>query len=286
MDFTNIPDAIYEGDLEGEFIIAVAACVARDMDESAWKKFATRFPHLEDMTVERDRFLRSLKWDDDDHEGFVIDLIKQIFPSRPSAIFGSVNKTNHKPFFDLFGRPGVQRRFRNDHEELAALWTAEPDHLVDAIAHGVSEVDAVASVIDLSEYRDRIHAALPGDPKLAIGATKDMLEATMRTIMDARSKPVGKNMDFPTLVTRCMTELGLTPNTAPADDAERHIRKIANAAKAMIESANEFRNAAGTGHGRTIGKEQDVTADDASLVASSGFILAAWLLRRHRTLGL
>jgi hypothetical protein len=158
--------------------------------------------------------------------------------------------------------------------------------LVDAVAHGVSEIDAVASVIDLSEYRDRVNAALPGDPRLAIGATKEMLEATMRTIMDARGKPVGKDMDFPTLVTRCMTELGLTPNTAPADDAEKHVRKIANAAKAMIESANEFRNAAGTGHGRTIGKEQDVSADDASLVASSGFILAAWLLRRHRTQGL
>jgi hypothetical protein len=77
-----------------------------------------------------------------------------------------------------------------------------------------------------------------------------------------------------------MTELGLTPTTPPTSDGEKHVRKIASAAKTMIETANEFRNLAGTGHGRVIGKEIDVTPADASLVASSGLILAAWLLRR------
>ena len=46
----------------------------------------------------------------------------------------------------------------------------------------------------------------------------------------------------------------------------------------MIETANELRNRAGTGHGRVVGKEPIITAADAGLVASAGLILAAWLL--------
>ena len=49
----------------------------------------------------------------------------------------------------------------------------------------------------------------------------------------------------------------------------------------MIQTANELRNIAGTGHGRVVGNEPVVTAADASLVASAGFILVAWLLHHH-----
>lgn len=267
---SSIPQHVFDNDeLMRQIVVAVGECVAADMDESAWRKFAI-LHNLAEQTVDRNRFIRSLQWGDADHEGMVIEFIDHVFPANPKA------------FFVLFNRPGVQDRLQQKHPEILAAWNAQEDPLVDAIAHGVSEIDAVASVIDLSEYRNRIHAALPGDPRLAIGAAKDMLEATMRTIMDLRAKPQDKHIDFPALVTRCMTELGLTPNTRPADDAEKHVRKIANAAKSMIESANEFRNSAGTGHGRSIGSEPDVTVDDASLVASSAFILAAWLLRRHK----
>jgi hypothetical protein len=58
------------------------------------------------------------------------------------------------------------------------------------------------------------------------------------------------------------------------------LRKIASSAKTMIETANELRNLAGTGHGRVVGEVEDITADDASMVASSGYVLTAWLLRR------
>ena len=47
----------------------------------------------------------------------------------------------------------------------------------------------------------------------------------------------------------------------------------------MIETVNELRTWAGTGHGRVVGKEPEITKADASLVASTGLILAAWMLR-------
>jgi Abortive infection C-terminus len=141
-------------------------------------------------------------------------------------------------------------------------------------------VKAVSDVIDLSQYSKRIQDALPGDPYQAIGATKDMLEATMRTVLRRRGIAEVEKFDFPALATRCLTELGLTSTTPPATKGERHLRKIASSAKTMIETANELRNLAGTGHGRVIGEEEAVSAADASLVASCGLVLAAWLLRR------
>ena len=93
-----------------------------------------------------------------------------------------------------------------------------------------------------------------------------------------------EKFDFPMLAKRCFAELGLMTSTAPATKGERHLRKIASSAKTMIETANELRNLAGTGHGRVVGNEEVVTAADASLVASSGLVLAAWLLRHDSNL--
>ena len=48
----------------------------------------------------------------------------------------------------------------------------------------------------------------------------------------------------------------------------------------MIITANELRNHLGTGHGRIIDEEEDLSEEDATMVASSGLILAAWLIKR------
>jgi hypothetical protein len=263
-----IPDRVLEDDgFRRQLVVAMGEAVAQSMDESEWKKFAIRY-NLEDKTTERYRFLRSLSFGDPDHEGMVVELIDYIFPNNPEA------------FFDLFDRVNVQNKLKRNYPNLITYWNGEDDSLIEAISYGVAEVDAVANVIDLGQYTRRIQEALPSDPHEAIGHTKDMLEATMRTIMDRRGLAVGKDADFPSLTTRCMTELGLIATSPPASEGERYVRKIASAAKTMIETANEYRNLAGTGHGRVVGKEVDVTSADASLVASSGLILAAWLLRR------
>lgn len=161
------------------------------------------------------------------------------------------------------------------------LIASRSDPLLAAVAQGFEELDAVKqlSSIDLRQHRDRIQKALPNDPYLAIGATKDMLEATMKTILDRRGFGATGNLRFSELTTRCLTELGLRGSSPPAGESERHLRKIASSAQSMIETANELRNRAGTGHGRVAGKEPVVTATDAELVASTGLILAAWLLR-------
>ena len=164
---------------------------------------------------------------------------------------------------------------------IATLIESRSDPLLAAVARGFEELEAVrqASSVDLTRHMDRIRSALPNDPYQAIGATKDMLEATMKTILDRRGSGETDKLGFSELTTRCLTELGLRGSSPPATEAERHLGRFASSAQRMIETANELRNRVGTGHGRVAGKEPVVTAADASLVASSGYILAAWLLR-------
>ena len=163
---------------------------------------------------------------------------------------------------------------------IATLIESRSDPLLAAVARGFEDLEAVRQVssIDLTRHMDRIRNALPNDPYQAIGATKDMLEATMKTILDRRGDRETDKLDFSELTTRCLTELQLKGSSPPVSEGEGHLRRIASSAQRMIETANELRNRAGTGHGRVAGKEPVVTAADAGLVASAGLILAAWLL--------
>lgn len=163
---------------------------------------------------------------------------------------------------------------------IAKLIRPPSDPLLTAIAYGFDNLEQVKQIssIDLQLYSDRIRNALPNDPYQAIGATKEMLEATMKSILDRRQNDGTDELNFSNLTTQCLRELRLSGDSSPATEGERHVRKIASAAQRMIEVANKLRNSAGTGHGRVVGKEPVVTAADATLVASVGIILAAWLL--------
>ena len=166
---------------------------------------------------------------------------------------------------------------------IAKLIESRSDPILTALARGFEDLGAVKKVssIDLTEHSERIRNSLPNDPHQVIGATKDMLEATMKTILDGRGKGPTGNIGFPELTTMCLTELQLIGTSAPANKGEQYSRKIASNAKKMLEATNELRNHAGTGHGRVVGKESIITLADAQLVASTGLILAAWLLRNN-----
>lgn len=254
----------------GRFIVAVATALTRVMDESDWKKFALTHG-LEHRIVRHDRFLRSLRWGDSDHDGLVLDLVRDLY------------RDDEEAFLELFHKHGVDSWLSTHKPDLLRWWNSTSDPLVTAIAKGLEEVEAVGNVIDLGQYSTRVQRALPHDPYQAIGATKDMLEAAMKTILDNRGVTEVDQLDFPALTARCLAELGLTSTSQPTNDGERLVRKIASNAKRMLEAANELRNRAGTGHGRVIGKQTEIGTTDATLVASIGLVLAAWLIQHEST---
>ena len=239
------------------------------MDESEWRAVAV-LHGLDDEITNHPRFLRSLIWGDSDHKGHVLALIRKLFDRRPDV------------FMDLVARPAVQDWLMKNNPELLKLWNESSDPMLTALVHSIEDVEAAQIDIDLSQYTTRLTAALPNDPYLVIGVTKDMLEATMRTILHRHGVDKAEKLDFPALISRTLNVLGLQNASAPETQSERLLRKIVSTAKRMLETANDLRNEVGTGHGRVVGDEQEITHADASLVASCGLILAAWLLRHHQ----
>lgn len=252
----------------GRFKVELAEIVAKAYGSSDWKKFAIRFG-LDREISDHPRFLRSCDWGDHDYEGHVIDLVDHLCYKNIPALMV------------LFEIPRVQKELSDD---LLAAWHGEQDPLISALSHSLGEVDAARDMIDLGSYAARVEGMLPHDPKAAIGATKDLLEAAMRSILDKRSLTGVEKLDFPALMNRCLTELGMAPAGAPASEAEKKIRSIVYGARDIIIAANELRNLAGTGHGRVVGTEEELSADDASMIASSGMVLSAWLLRRAESI--
>lgn len=270
MSVTDVPHHIQANDtLSRRFKVRLAEALSRRLDESDWKKFST-LHGLDERISDHHRFLRALKWGDGDFEGLVLDLVNHLYEHNQSALV------------ELFTNRAVQRWFKENDSEFLKLWEGETDPLVEALSHALEEVKGLNDTIDLREYLQRIQSALPADPSQAIGTTKEMLEATMRTILHSRGHANVDKLDYPALSTACLNELGLRPNTAPSSADEKYVRKIVSSAKAMIDAANELRNSAGTGHGRVVGAEVQVNSNDASLVASAGLVLAAWMIRHGR----
>lgn len=203
-----LPEHITDNDgLARRFRVSLATALSQTVGESEWKKIAM-LHGLESQISNHPRFLRSLQWNDPDFEGHVIDLVDHLY-ERDQGVLCS-----------LFLRDDVQRWLKRNDEDVLNTWAGEGDPLIDALSHGIEELEAAKGSIDLGEYSRRIQEALPNDPKLAVGATKEMLEATMRTILHARGMDDTEKLDFPTLTTRCMYELGLLPTTPPSSKAE------------------------------------------------------------------
>lgn len=246
----DFEDIIEDPGLNGRFKVSLAEALARSMNSSEWKKFAIRWS-LGTQITDHPRFLRSLAWGDDDHEGLVLDLVEYISDHRPDAVA------------DLMGRKEVKRAFKQVDPELLDIIESDGDPVVTALSHSLDEVKAVRDVVDLKPYIERIAASLPSDPHQAIGATKDLLESAMRTILHERGQNDIEQHDFPKLVSVCFAALKLESNTPPSNKADALVRKINAQAKKMILAANELRNIAGTGHGRVIGNENSLSAEDA-----------------------
>lgn len=251
--------------LLARFRVKLTEAAGSRLDEGEWSKFLAI--HQLDERV-GPRFMQSVKWGNEDRDALILKLITWL-----------VEHGRDEALLDLYERDTVQRWFKQNDREFLDAWQGKKDPLLEALGHSFAEVDEVKDVIDLSQYTQRLRSALPGDPQLAVGTTKDLLEATMRTILRRRGHEKLEELDFPTLTTRCLTELGLLGTAEPSTARERALRKIASRARDMINTANELRNAAGSGHGKVIGEEEDLGPEDASLVASSGLILAAWLAR-------
>jgi WD40 repeat protein len=134
----------------------------------------------------------------------------------------------------------------------------------------------------LCKYIDRINASVENDPSLAIGSMKDLIEATLKTILNGCSYDYDdKQDDIPKLLKKVQKVLKLAPNDV--DESSKGsdiIKKVLNNLGTVAVGIAELRNLYGSGHGK--GEKIHITPRHAKLVIGSGTALCNFLLETYK----
>jgi len=131
-------------------------------------------------------------------------------------------------------------------------------------------------------YIDRINVSIEADPSLAIGSTKELIEATLKTILNGcRSSYDDKKDDIPKLLKQVQKILELAPEEV--DNSKKGaeiIKKVLSNLGSVAVGIAELRNLYGSGHGRGQ-QSKGLTARHAKLVVGAGTTLCSFLLETY-----
>ena len=152
------------------------------------------------------------------------------------------------------------------------------------VADNIADFEIIENATDLldkghfQEYVDRIRKSVDEDTSLAIGSTKELVEATLKTILDRLEIGFDKNDDIPKLLKNVQKALELVPDEVDESKKGSEIIKVLlnNLGQVVIKIA-ELRNLYGTGHGKEY-KRNGLNERHAKLVVGAGVTLSAFLL--------
>lgn len=128
------------------------------------------------------------------------------------------------------------------------------------------------------EYIDRIKKSITEDVGLAIGSTKELVESTLKTILNRLEIPFDKNDDIPKLLKSVQKALELVPDDV--DEAKKGsdiIKVLLNNLGQVVIKLTELRNLYGTGHGKENARK-GLNERHAKLAVGAGITLSTFLL--------
>jgi hypothetical protein len=141
-------------------------------------------------------------------------------------------------------------------------------------------VDKVIAV-DLAQLRvniQRIRGAIEDDAALAIGSSKELVEATCKAILASRNVTFSPSADIPDLVGLVAKELNLVAATVTdATKGAQSIRRVLGSLANTVQGLAELRNLYGSGHGKAPG-QRGLGARHARLCAGAASTLATFLM--------
>lgn len=129
------------------------------------------------------------------------------------------------------------------------------------------------------EHVQRINGSIDEDPALAIGSTKELVEAVLKTILTALPDVTfDKTDDVPRLLSKVQKALKLTPddidNAAKGADI---IKVLLSNLGQVVNKLAELRNLYGTGHGAEKVRK-GLEPRHAKLAVGAGITLSSFLL--------
>lgn len=128
------------------------------------------------------------------------------------------------------------------------------------------------------EHIDRINKSINEDPALAIGSTKELVEATLKAILIELEIEIDKTDDIPKLLKKVQKGLNIVPNDVDNSLKGAEIIKVLlNNLGSVVLKLTELRNLYGTGHG-TDKKRNGLSTRHARLAVGAGITLSTFLL--------
>lgn len=236
--------------------LAIGKCLIAEMDDSRWTEIGL-LTGTKEQIYKHPRLLRSLRFNDEDYDGHVYDMVPVILGAQetwdaatPSQDIqtrfprlGMVAEFIDLPAWLALNEPDLYSRLFVDDNVEATL----PDGTV------LSEAESAAVRLDVAEMRrqvERIRRDYATDPEAAIGQAKEMIESTCKTILGITGDSDEKH-DVPALVKQTLLHLGLDPSQVGAGPDERAAKRLLGGVASILNGAGELRNARGTGHGRS-----------------------------------
>jgi len=106
---------------------------------------------------------------------------------------------------------------------------------------------------DPSGIREAFQTAseqLTTDPAAVVGAAKDLVEATAKTVLVELGSPANAKTDIGPLAKEVQERLGLRAGGADSPDSSDAVKKVLGSLTGIVIGITELRNVAGRGHGR------------------------------------
>ncbi len=134
----------------------------------------------------------------------------------------------------------------------------------------------------LSRQVNRIEAAIPHDPDLAIGTSKELVETCCKTILQERGVTFDDRWELTKIVKETYNQLKLTPDDIPQTaKASQTVKRLLSNLAAVTQGLAELRNSYGTGHGRSA-LSKGLTPRHAKLAVGAATALAVFLFETHQ----
>lgn len=124
----------------------------------------------------------------------------------------------------------------------------------------------------------RIRSAIADDPALAIGSSKELVEATCKAILSEGGGAAPDKAEITDLVALVLERLDLlAKNVSSEKKGVQSIKKVLGSLAQAVQGLAELRNLYGSGHGKRP-NERGPTARHARLCSGAASTLATFLM--------
>lgn len=230
-----MPEVI-SGRVRGAFRDLASAIVLRDIDR-LWQGEGFTHGFYEDAGGQRVSLWRAyeaeVQWSDTDHTRRVLRVYEVVLSDFTDAAAQERLKV-------ALQRDGL--RYGDDHRIVASAPSAVP----------LSGLGSLRSADGIEEAFNRIALLIDGDPAGVVAASKELIEATAKTVLQELDVEYTDREDFSALVPRAQQALGLSAGGVDGSiDGSGSIRRILGGLASIAQGIDEIRNAEGGGHGRS-----------------------------------